>query len=213
MTLSTTPLRVRPTRRLDLCASGALPSLHRIAICRAASGRAGVVGTSSPSTRAISSSSVSCSTSCHQSFSFRQSPHASASATATAAASSFNPTGHVRRDGAYAGSPAPPRSSSSTTSHTIAPPFFPGGTRTFVTTTSATPGVSLRSSSLSSASFGRFQSPSPRQFSSTSPAMVARKLDGTAIAKAIRERLGSEIAERQKLNARYKPCLKIVQGA
>jgi methylenetetrahydrofolate dehydrogenase (NADP+)/methenyltetrahydrofolate cyclohydrolase/formyltetrahydrofolate synthetase len=43
--------------------------------------------------------------------------------------------------------------------------------------------------------------------------MVARKLDGTAIAKAIRERLGSEIAERQKLNARYKPCLKIVQGA
>lgn len=51
-----------------------------------------------------------------------------------------------------------------------------------------------------------------RYFSSTSSAMVATKLDGVAIAKAIRERLGGEIAEKQKLNPRYKPCLKIVQG-
>ncbi|KAJ4151065.1 hypothetical protein LMH87_011782 [Akanthomyces muscarius] len=41
--------------------------------------------------------------------------------------------------------------------------------------------------------------------------MVATKLDGTAIAKSIRERIGREIAERQKLNPRYRPSLKIVQ--
>jgi methylenetetrahydrofolate dehydrogenase (NADP+)/methenyltetrahydrofolate cyclohydrolase/formyltetrahydrofolate synthetase len=42
--------------------------------------------------------------------------------------------------------------------------------------------------------------------------MVAVKIDGTAIAKNIRERLGTEIAEKQKLNPRYKPTLKIIQG-
>ncbi|KOS20353.1 C-1-tetrahydrofolate synthase [Escovopsis weberi] len=42
--------------------------------------------------------------------------------------------------------------------------------------------------------------------------MVATKIDGTAIAKAIRERLGLEIAEKQALKPRYKPCLKIVQA-
>ncbi|KFH45262.1 C-1-tetrahydrofolate synthase-like protein [Hapsidospora chrysogenum ATCC 11550] len=42
--------------------------------------------------------------------------------------------------------------------------------------------------------------------------MGATKLDGTAIAKSIRERLGAEIAEKQKLNPRYKPTLKIIQG-
>ncbi|KAM3512139.1 hypothetical protein MY11210_004203 [Beauveria gryllotalpidicola] len=41
--------------------------------------------------------------------------------------------------------------------------------------------------------------------------MVATKLDGTAIARSIRERIGREIAERQKLNPRYRPSLKIVQ--
>lgn len=46
----------------------------------------------------------------------------------------------------------------------------------------------------------------------TSAAMSARILDGTAIAKSIRERIGTEIAEKQKLNPRYKPCLKIIQG-
>lgn len=50
-----------------------------------------------------------------------------------------------------------------------------------------------------------------RFFSTTSAAMVATKLDGTAIAKSIRERIGREIAERQKLNPRYRPSLKIVQ--
>ena len=42
--------------------------------------------------------------------------------------------------------------------------------------------------------------------------MVANKLDGTAIAKSIRERLGTEIAEKQKVNPRYRPALKIIQG-
>ncbi|KAH7326348.1 formate--tetrahydrofolate ligase-domain-containing protein [Stachybotrys elegans] len=41
--------------------------------------------------------------------------------------------------------------------------------------------------------------------------MVAVRLDGTAIAKSIRERLGQEITEKQKLNPRYKPSLKIIQ--
>ncbi|KAL1872457.1 hypothetical protein VTK73DRAFT_1494 [Phialemonium thermophilum] len=41
--------------------------------------------------------------------------------------------------------------------------------------------------------------------------MGAVKIDGTAIAKKIREKLHSEIAERQKANPRYNPSLKIVQ--
>jgi hypothetical protein len=41
---------------------------------------------------------------------------------------------------------------------------------------------------------------------------MAIKIDGTAIAKKIRERLGAEIVEKQKANPRYRPCLKIVQG-
>ena len=43
--------------------------------------------------------------------------------------------------------------------------------------------------------------------------MVASKIDGTAIAKAIRERIRREILEKQQTNPRYKPCLKIIQGA
>jgi methylenetetrahydrofolate dehydrogenase (NADP+)/methenyltetrahydrofolate cyclohydrolase/formyltetrahydrofolate synthetase len=42
--------------------------------------------------------------------------------------------------------------------------------------------------------------------------MTATKIDGTAIAKSIRERLAAEIVEKQKTNPRYQPCLKIVQG-
>lgn len=42
--------------------------------------------------------------------------------------------------------------------------------------------------------------------------MVATKLDGNSIAKAIRERLGAEIAEKQKKNPRYHPSLRIIQG-
>jgi methylenetetrahydrofolate dehydrogenase (NADP+)/methenyltetrahydrofolate cyclohydrolase/formyltetrahydrofolate synthetase len=42
--------------------------------------------------------------------------------------------------------------------------------------------------------------------------MTAQKIDGTALAKAIRARVAEEIAEKQKVNPRYLPCLKIVQG-
>jgi methylenetetrahydrofolate dehydrogenase (NADP+) / methenyltetrahydrofolate cyclohydrolase / formyltetrahydrofolate synthetase len=49
-------------------------------------------------------------------------------------------------------------------------------------------------------------------FSSTSIAMTAKKIDGTAIAKSIRERLHAEIKNTQKTNPRFKPSLKIIQG-
>jgi methylenetetrahydrofolate dehydrogenase (NADP+)/methenyltetrahydrofolate cyclohydrolase/formyltetrahydrofolate synthetase len=42
--------------------------------------------------------------------------------------------------------------------------------------------------------------------------MTATKIDGTAIAKAIRERLHAEIEAAKKTNPRYKPSLKIIQG-
>ncbi|KAF4995013.1 hypothetical protein FGRMN_5401 [Fusarium graminum] len=42
--------------------------------------------------------------------------------------------------------------------------------------------------------------------------MVAQKLDGNAIAKSIREKLCAEVTEKQKLNPRFKPCLKIIQA-
>lgn len=51
-----------------------------------------------------------------------------------------------------------------------------------------------------------------RYFSATALTMTATKIDGTAIAKSIRERLGAKIKERQGVNPRYKPSLKIVQG-
>lgn len=51
-----------------------------------------------------------------------------------------------------------------------------------------------------------------RAFSSTLIAMTATKIDGTAIAKKIRERLHAEIIETQKTNPRFKPSLKIIQG-
>jgi hypothetical protein len=51
-----------------------------------------------------------------------------------------------------------------------------------------------------------------RYFSGTAFRMTATKIDGTAIAKSIREKLGAKIKERQGANPRYKPSLKIVQG-
>lgn len=41
--------------------------------------------------------------------------------------------------------------------------------------------------------------------------MAAIKIDGTAIAKKIRERLHAEIDEKQAVNPHYKPCLNIIQ--
>lgn len=72
------------------------------------------------------------------------------------------------------------------------------------------------SSHLRSFSSAVSQSPDLNHRSYSTPTsaaeMVATKLDGTAIAKAIRERLGAEIVEKQKLNPRYRPSLKIIQG-
>lgn len=53
-----------------------------------------------------------------------------------------------------------------------------------------------------------------RAFStSTSSAMAATKIDGTAIARGVRERLQAEIAEKKGINPRFQPSLKIIQGA
>jgi len=53
---------------------------------------------------------------------------------------------------------------------------------------------------------------SRRLFSSSVPTMTATKIDGTAIARSIRERLGQEIKKKQETNPRYRPSLKIIQG-
>ena len=50
-----------------------------------------------------------------------------------------------------------------------------------------------------------------RPFSSSASKMAATKIDGTAIAKAIRERISGEIKKTQTTNPRYKPSLTIVQ--
>jgi 16S rRNA U1498 N3-methylase RsmE len=42
--------------------------------------------------------------------------------------------------------------------------------------------------------------------------MVAQKLDGTAVAKSVREKLNAQIKEKQEKNPRYKPSLVIIQG-
>jgi len=54
--------------------------------------------------------------------------------------------------------------------------------------------------------------PHQRSFSSSQFAMTATKIDGTAIAKKIREKLHAEIEATQKANPRFKPSLKIIQG-
>jgi hypothetical protein len=43
--------------------------------------------------------------------------------------------------------------------------------------------------------------------------MAATKIDGTAIARRVRERLQAEIAEKKAINPRFQPNLKIIQGA
>lgn len=52
-----------------------------------------------------------------------------------------------------------------------------------------------------------------RSFHSSPVTMVAAKIDGNAIAKSIRERLHEEIREKQSSNPRYRPALRIIQGA
>lgn len=43
--------------------------------------------------------------------------------------------------------------------------------------------------------------------------MAAAKIDGTAIARKVREQLRAEIVEKKTVNARFQPSLKIIQGA
>jgi hypothetical protein len=52
-----------------------------------------------------------------------------------------------------------------------------------------------------------------RLFCCTRVTMTAQKIDGTAIAKSIREKLNAEIQEKQKSNPRYKPSFVIIQGS
>ncbi|KAK5133534.1 hypothetical protein LTR08_007671 [Meristemomyces frigidus] len=54
-------------------------------------------------------------------------------------------------------------------------------------------------------------STAPRSFATTPASMTATKIDGTAIAKSIRERIAHEIADKQAKNPRYKPGLVIIQ--
>lgn len=49
-------------------------------------------------------------------------------------------------------------------------------------------------------------------FSTSRAVMSATKIDGTAIAKRIREGLHAEILEKKKINPRFIPSLKIIQG-
>lgn len=50
-----------------------------------------------------------------------------------------------------------------------------------------------------------------RNFSGSAKTMAAERIDGTAIAKAIRDRINSDIRRTQETNPRYKPSLTIVQ--
>ena len=50
-----------------------------------------------------------------------------------------------------------------------------------------------------------------RSISSSDHGMAAERIDGTAIAKSIRERINAEIKKTQETNPRYKPSLTIVQ--
>jgi len=42
--------------------------------------------------------------------------------------------------------------------------------------------------------------------------MVAEKIDGTAVARKIRDRINEEIKRKQKANKRFRPALTIIQG-
>ncbi|KAL8752974.1 MAG: hypothetical protein Q9184_005563 [Pyrenodesmia sp. 2 TL-2023] len=50
-----------------------------------------------------------------------------------------------------------------------------------------------------------------RAFSGSAKTMAAERIDGTAIAKTIRDRINSDIKKTQETNPRYKPSLTIVQ--
>ena len=51
-----------------------------------------------------------------------------------------------------------------------------------------------------------------RFFASTQSRMAGKTIDGTAIAKGIREKLNVEIKKAQEVNPRFRPSLTIIQG-
>lgn len=57
-----------------------------------------------------------------------------------------------------------------------------------------------------------YSSYSSDSLSSSRPVMTAQKIDGTAIAKSIREKINASIHQKQQSNPRYKPSLVIIQG-
>lgn len=59
---------------------------------------------------------------------------------------------------------------------------------------------------------GDVENPHAAQSRPPRTAMPAQIIDGSAIAKGIRQKLNGEIAERQRTNPRYKPSLVIIQG-
>jgi hypothetical protein len=73
------------------------------------------------------------------------------------------------------------------------------------------PSTSTRASTTNFKSHNLTLEPQKKSFSSTSAAMTATKIDGTATAKEIRESIRADIENTQKANPRYKPSLKIIQ--
>jgi hypothetical protein len=84
------------------------------------------------------------------------------------------------------------------------------------TTSSRPPRQPLHRNLVRFVSTGAQASPSPFHssdlFSSSHPVMTAQKIDGTAIAKSIREKINASIHQKQRANPRYKPSLVIIQG-
>lgn len=115
------------------------------------------------------------------------------------------------------GSPLPSSGAGSSTVFALAParviPAAPNAILTHPSSHSLA-ATTLRPSSLEGRTALRnTRRGAPRAFFSTSSrTMTATKIDGTAIAKKIRERLHAEIAEKQKVNPRYTPSLRIIQG-
>lgn len=103
------------------------------------------------------------------------------------------------------------------------PSFCPSGpVRTFHTLFSARSIASSSSASFTSPRQPRLPRPlldssdfvdKAYYFSTTSrPVMGATKIDGTAIAKRIREGLHAQVLDNKKINPRFVPSLKIIQG-
>lgn len=127
-----------------------------------------------------------------------------------------------RRPASAAVGSAAPRRPTSCTSHTFntsrgvpsvfSPTFGSRSTRSHTTCSALLRSQNLLLPAVSSRSFC---SPAAAAAPAAAPAeaMAAAKIDGTAIARKVREQLRAEIAEKKGINPRFQPCLKIIQGA